>query len=177
HRPGRVDTGKPTVNNAQHIHAAIIRQALRNNAYIPTDLYWFPQDKAGVTKCVVVSEFSPVSREAFEKAPEVPRRSLDALRALARTTWNFCHIWENPDGVVTVNFVGRMPEMKPRRAVVIRKGAIEIGLVDALLPEEEESELAMNAAFQLWQGAGINPHITDTKAVAEKVGEAAERRD
>jgi hypothetical protein len=176
HRPNRVDTGTPTVNNAQQVHAGIIRRALRNNGYVLSDLHYFEKKEQGrPSKYVVVADFKPVSPETLERVPELLSGTVEALRALAKTTWNFCHVWENQNGVITVNFVGRMPDQAPRRAIIVRDGALEIDLVEQVMPEEQESELAMNAAFELWQGAGFNPHLTDTNLVAGKVEDAATR--
>ena len=169
YRPGRVDTGEATVNNALEAHAGLIRRGLYNNGYVLADLNWF--ENRG--KFVVVAAFRPVSPDVT--APKLSEKTVTALRALSTTTWNFCHVWENPNGVVTVNFVGRNPDKKPARSIVIRNGAIEVDLVEALLPEQEEDELAMNAAYALWMGQGFNPHASDTQQVAGKVAEAVSR--
>ncbi|MBX4200375.1 hypothetical protein KW790_02885 [Candidatus Parcubacteria bacterium] len=100
-REGRVDTGTPVFKNEDRVSAELIRRALTNAGFGLDDAHWFTKNKPGsATKFVVSLAFS------VSDAPitEFNRETTEAFRELAKTVW-FCHVWLNPNGVLTINFV------------------------------------------------------------------------
>ncbi len=167
-RPGRVDTGKATLDNIQVAHAGMIRKGLVSIDYHLTELHkFYHQEK---NKWFVVAAFNPV--KPGSSVPKLSARARDALQKLAEMCWQYMHVWENPNGVVTVNFVGRMPDRKPLRALIVnREGALQVHEVGEISPEQEELEGKMTKARNEAFEQGVNPKASTTQQIAAQMVE------
>ena len=136
HREGRVDTGEPVIENLGMVQAAMLRKGLASNGYRLVDAHWFEKQREGKTpQYVVVLSF----RHEAEESVELARNTLDAIRHLARTVWQFCHVWRNADKKnFTVNFVGLQPNGKQKNSLVARDG--EFLPITAFSLVEEDAE-------------------------------------
>ncbi|MEK7641407.1 MAG: hypothetical protein AAB365_00250 [Patescibacteria group bacterium] len=138
-REGRVDTGVQFINNLHNVHGGCLVRGLcnANIGYFVTHCHWFrlksdtPQKS---DKYVVVLCFSTDS----EKKLETGRATLEARRALASTCWQWLHAYTNPNGVITLNFGGRMPDGKPKNTVVVRNGCLTAAQIIEPVTEEQE---------------------------------------
>jgi len=114
-RPGRVDTGEQVFNNEPMVSAELVRRGLTNIGFGLDDAHWFEKVMPGKqTKYVVCLAFSPKDGPIAEYS----RETTEAMRSLASTAW-FCHVWLNPNGVVTANFVGLQNGLA-KQALVVR---------------------------------------------------------
>ena len=143
HREGRVDSGEPVIQNLDMVQVAMIRVGLTNNGYRLSDTHYFIK-KATKTghkdKYMVVLTFD---RNATDTAT-LPESTTRAIRELANTTWQFCHVWDNPDGTATVNLVGRQWDdarqsyRDPKHALVVRNHELCAVPVTAHVDEVDE---------------------------------------
>jgi hypothetical protein len=139
-RKGRVDTGTQAIKVNRPIHAALVRRGLANNGFRLSHLHWFKMDdssdKQGNQEPMYVVVACMI-RSLTNSQPESTH--VAALRELANMTWNACFVWENPPGKpATINFRGRAPNQKPKHALVVRDGTVEVEDVTEPLPEEKE---------------------------------------
>ena len=65
---------------------------------------------------------------------------VEAFRELARNVWGFCHVWANPDGVVTMNFLHLNQSAAPWHAFRIKQGKLYVAEIQRLVTEEEEDQ-------------------------------------
>lgn len=146
-RPGRVDTGQHIFDKLENVQVATLRRGFTNAGYVLVDAHWFwnpPKGQGQQSKAVVCLTFGRV--DDVSQVPDLPRRTLEALRELARTTWQFCHVWNNPNGVATVNLVGRRWDDRnqcyqpPRHALVVRDRTLCAIPVQQEVSESEEEE-------------------------------------
>ncbi|MDB5266690.1 MAG: hypothetical protein JWN89_505 [Parcubacteria group bacterium] len=120
-RDGRVDTGVQIYNNEKMVSAELVRRALTNAGFGLDRAQMHKQQKEGATtKFVVTLAYSP----AGTPIAELSRATTEALRDLASTPW-FCHIWLNPNGVLTINFVG-VQQGSPKQNVTVRDDVLGI---------------------------------------------------
>ena len=132
-RDGRVDTGEQVYDNVSMCAAEFIRRALTNNGFGLDDAHWYTHKRDGrQTKFVVSLAFSA------SDAPitEYNRETTEAFRDLAATPW-YCHVWINPNGVLTVNFVS-VQQGEPRRQVTVRNrvlGVVDVGDTNDVLTD------------------------------------------
>jgi hypothetical protein len=120
-REGRVDTGTQLYNNEPLVSAELIRRALTNAGFGLDDAHWHTQKKEGrATKFVVSLAFSATDAPIAE----FDRQTTEAFRELAATAW-FCHVWLNPNGVLTINFVG-IQSNDPLWHLTVRDRAIKL---------------------------------------------------
>lgn len=137
-RRGRRDTGKH-VAELDFVQAAMLRRGFVNAGWWLAAAHWHRQEPrqgspSGKPKYVVTLMFSRTESDALE----LKRTTLEALRELARTTWQHCHVWLNSNGVSTINLVGRQPDARPRLALAVRGGELKAIPVEGHLPEEDE---------------------------------------
>jgi len=105
--------------------------------------HWFSQVKPRPgkwqpkPKFVVNLTFVRLERTDFQ-APELPSETRAALRQLAGETWGFCHVWQNPNNVHTLNFVQREPGVPPQNAVVVRNHTVTVIPTVGFLAEQDE---------------------------------------
>jgi hypothetical protein len=150
-RENRVDTGRQVVNNLQLVQLGILRRGLANSQYQLRTVHTFfkPYTATSSSKHVVVLVFkkggyyeeataTPQEREAHKllNSSEI----VDSIRELARTTWQWCHVWDNSETkpTVTVNVGGRLPSGRPRHAIAVRGGDIVAVPVSHEMSESEE---------------------------------------
>ncbi len=137
-RPGRVDTGIHFIDNEHQMQVGLLRRGLASVGYHLTEAHWYLKvgnpGKDTSDKFVVVLKFSATAGESVD----ISRRCVEGLRALANTTWGWCHGWSNPDGVVTLNMGGRQPGSRPNCAVVIRDRNLRVVPVAESVGEEGE---------------------------------------
>ncbi|MEN9621706.1 MAG: hypothetical protein RLZZ67_140 [Candidatus Parcubacteria bacterium] len=113
-RQGRFDNGKPVVEVKNGICARTLRKSLRNTGATPLKAHWFQKTDG---KVVVVLEYALPGHKFWGEPAEFPPATLEAIRALARFSWQFCQIYKNTpqatgkeNGTITVNFGGLQPE-------------------------------------------------------------------
>ena len=144
-RPGRVDTGTQVIKNLPDVQVATLRRGFANSGYVLSSAHWYvnpAKEQGKQPKAVVCLTFSRVAH--VNEVPDLPRKTLDALRELAKTTWQFCHVYNNPDGCATVNLMGRRWDDKnqcyfaPRNALVVRDGQLRAIEVAESVSEETE---------------------------------------
>lgn len=123
-REGRVDTGTPIFNNVANTGAGFLLGALAASGLnLSADPHWFEQKKAGkATKYVVVLSFS--RSEPIKLEPKI----FGALTELSHTSW-FHHLWLNPNGVVTANFVG-IQQGEPKQNLAVEDGELTLVTTD-----------------------------------------------
>ena len=139
-REGRVDTGIHIADNIQLSQPAMLRSGLANIGMPLVDSHYFPlksEDPKKSDKWVVCLSFC-VSQERIE----LPGPTVQAMRELAKTTWQWTHVWANPDGKVTINVGGRLPEGKPRYAMVICNRKFAMARIIEPVTEEQEGNAA-----------------------------------
>ncbi|NUM25941.1 MAG: hypothetical protein HUU49_05015 [Candidatus Buchananbacteria bacterium] len=143
HREGRVDTGTPVIQNLGMVQTAMIRRGLVNNGYRLTDAHYFtkpPAQRGHKPKHMVCLTFD---REATTSA-DLPEGTTRALRELANTTWQYAHVWSNPDKTATINLVGRQWDdgagkyRDPENALVVRNHELCAVPVTAHVDEVDE---------------------------------------
>jgi hypothetical protein len=156
--PGRGDTGVQTENNLQLVQLGIIRRGLTNVGYQLRSVHVFyvapkpdRRDPRRMTMGKHVVELEFVKGGFYEEAtategeraahkllnsPEV----VEAIRALANTTWQWCHVWDNGrvSNTATVNVGGRLPEGKPIHGIAVRQGRIVSVKLQQSITESEE---------------------------------------
>ncbi len=147
-RPGRVDTGVQVVDNLQFVQLGLIRRGLTNVGFQLHDAYSFfiPHKR----KHVVVLVFEKGYYEEATATDEEKRIHnllnsrdvVEALRALGRTTWQWCHVWDNREirQTATINVGGKLPdeERMNANAIVVRDGQIIAVDIPVQLQESEE---------------------------------------
>ena len=126
-RRERVDTGEHPVDNLSMTQVdESLFFGLGGARFYLVNVHWFEQPARAPgkkSKFVVVLCFNFM--EQVKNLPHLPQEGVEALDALATTTWQFCHVWDNPNGVVTVNMVGRQPDARARHAIVVRVGILQ----------------------------------------------------
>jgi len=140
-RPGRVDTGRHVVDNCPDVQLAVLRRGLTNVGFRLEDVHAFEKlaDPRNKPKVIVVLTFV-----RNDNGVELTRPTLEALRGLGRSTWQYCHVWDNPNGVVTINLVGRRWDDKnqcylpPRHALVVRDWKLQVKSVTEEVAESQE---------------------------------------
>lgn len=140
-REGRVDTGRPAVQNAQLVQAALLRRGLTNVSFGLYACHWFFQERKG--KYAVVLAFG-WARDIIQCPPEVT----EALRELGRTTWQWCWVYDNKGTFdsVTINFGGRCVRetngksvyQTPKLALRIQNHELHLEPVEQEIKEEVE---------------------------------------
>lgn len=99
-RDGRVDTGRQVIKNLAMVRPGLVRTSLVNNGFYVAAVYAQRTDKGNS----LIIEFRRIVDGA--KTVELPRHITEALRKIAGQTWSYCHVWENPTQVHTLNFTG-----------------------------------------------------------------------
>lgn len=141
-RKGRVDTGTQVIKVQRPVHAGLIRRGLANNGFRLTHLHWFTKDSD--PKKDPKGQQDPIYTVCAcfvrgTQAQEPERAHVEALRALAKLTWNNVYVWENPTGQpATLNFGGLAKDQKPKHTLVVRNGIILVEDVQDTLSEERE---------------------------------------
>ena len=147
-REGRVDTGSNFVKNLQLVQAGFITRGLSNIGYQFTQCHWFYRKGDGESsdKYVVVLGYAndmackPEQEKDFVMQPalDLPNKAIGQRRDLASTCWKYCHGWANQDGVITLNFGGRMPKGRAEHAIVVRSRSLTAARITRLVTEENE---------------------------------------
>ena len=133
-REGRVDSGEHFVDNVHNVHAGCLTRGLSNLSYTLTDCHYYWHAAKG--KFVVVLKLTTKADESI--VMPISNGTIEQRRALARTCWSWCHGWVNMDGVVTLNFGGRMPDGKAHHAIVVREHQLVAATVAEFVKEEDE---------------------------------------
>jgi len=135
-REGRVDTGKNIINNLSMVQVAdLLRQFASADYcgpladyYYLTNVHWFEQPARAPgkkPKFIVVLGYNQLGPEKVTPAMlELAKVTENARMELSAITWQFCHVWQNLNGVTTVNMVGRQPGANPKHAIVVRDGEL-----------------------------------------------------
>lgn len=132
-RPGRVDTGENVVKDLQRVQLGVIRRGLTNAGFQLSQVNSFYHEHK--RKFVVVLGFTKGGYYEEAAATEEERRShailnspetVEALRALGRTTWQWCHVWDNSEvsQTATINVGGMLTDTTPLYAIAIRERTI-----------------------------------------------------
>lgn len=139
-RKGRVDTGTQVISTKRPTQSAVIRRGLANNGFRLANLHWFsrqsnPKDhkQSSEPLYVVVACFIRGANDSVPTTAEVA-----ALRALASMTWSQCFVWDNPNQLATINFLGRLADQKPKQSITVRDGSVVALDVDVAVMEEQE---------------------------------------
>ncbi len=128
-RKNRVDTGKLIIDNVQMVQIPNLRVGFANSVdlHLISCHYYIHKKTGSKPKFVVVVEFKKENNE-FQ---ELPRDTEEALRALAKTTWQGVYGYLNKDNV-TLNFNGRKWDDKnlcyfpPQNHLVIRDKKLQV---------------------------------------------------
>lgn len=134
-RPGRVDTGTQIFNNEPNTGAGfILGELAAAGLNLSSEPHWFEQKREGkTTKYVVVLSFS--RSEPMKLEP----KTFGALTELTHTSW-FCHVWLNPNGVATANFVG-IQQGEPKQNLSIEDGELTLVTADGARVNDKGVEL------------------------------------
>lgn len=114
HRVGRVDTGRPVIQNLDFVQVRMLRAALRNAGCAVVSAHWFFHQVKGLYFVVVEVAIGGNSRRYDDT--QLKATTIEGLRQLSRFKWKYVHIWENrpeatgAQGTYTVNMVGLLPE-------------------------------------------------------------------
>lgn len=142
-RPGRVDTGEHVIDNMQNVQVATVRRALANNGWYLQEAYTYTKrpptggtyrkgSRRPTETYVVVLQY-----KRHDPSIHLEHELQEDLRELGRITWQYLHVWRNPDGTLTVN-CGGPSFIRPRYGLVVRDGKLKpIPLKTALLESEE----------------------------------------
>lgn len=134
-RPGRFDTGNKFIDNLQFMHIGCLVRGLSNTNFAMSGIHWFHKiGEGGSSDKFVVC----VTYKHSVDNVTVPQKSLEQLRKLASTCWQYCHAYANFDGAVTLNMGGRLPDGKPKHSVVVRNGHIMAARITRFVTESEE---------------------------------------
>lgn len=124
HREDRVDTGEPVIKDLPGTRAGLLQGDLVKAGYTLVGFRWWkqaPKPKPGerprTPKFVVQAAY-------VKGAPYVahPPHITSTMSSLATDAVWFCHVWKNPNGVATINFVGRQPDGKMENGLVVAGG-------------------------------------------------------
>ena len=126
-RSGRVDTGLQVISNLPEVRASMLESGLTENGLSLVNLHWFvkPADRSGGDKYVVCATFHS------GKPMELTEPTARALHELAAITWGYCHVWQNPNGVDSINLLlrrwdsNKQQSTQPRHLLVVRNGYLE----------------------------------------------------
>jgi len=97
-RPGRVDTGKPIFQNVERVRVSLVRGILARKGFRLADAHFFVRNDG---KAVLV-----LSLMKGRDTLELPRATVEAIRAMARDNVWTADMWENVDNA-TLNFRAR----------------------------------------------------------------------
>lgn len=139
-RKGRVDTGEQVIAVRRPVHAGMIRRGLASQGFSLQDLHWYSREDSGRgpksvdPKYVVVASFVNRLQNSEPLAAHVR-----ALRELAAMTWAQCFVWDNPNSLATINFVGKQGDgQQPKHAIVARGGKVTaIDIVEKVAEAQE----------------------------------------
>ena len=141
-RKGRIDTGTQVIKLNRPVHAGLLRRGLANNGFRFSHLHWFSlepdaqKDPKGQAEPMYVV-CGCLVRRVQNSEPDVAQ--MEALRELAKLSWNTCFVWENPPGEpATINFRGLAKGQKPKLSLVVREGKVIAEEVADIIPEEQE---------------------------------------
>lgn len=144
-RPGRVDTGTPVYQNEPNIQIASLRSLLAREGYRLSDVHHFVNDR---DQSVIVMRLS-----TEEEAMKLPRKTMDALRAIVRENIWTGNIWDNGDErPSTANFTSpRRGEAS--RMIVVRDDFVRLVDLDGNnvrdLESAEDLRIARNLLAEL----------------------------
>lgn len=139
-REGRVDTGGNVITTTRPAHSGVLRRGLANNGFHLVSLHWFTKTERDEPNYTVVACFGRVP-EGMQYTPSI----IEALRELANMSWGRCYVWDNPNQVATINFVGYLKGQSPKQAVAVRDGDIVAVDVPKAMDEDEEAEISATA--------------------------------
>lgn len=134
-REGLVDTGE-NIFSPRLVHAGFLRRGLGLAGWRLTGAHWFKKEDE---KYVLVLGYNKPKepREIYNPGDE----ELQCMRALARLTWGQAHIWQNPTGVDTINFVACQGDRRPGTTLRVRKRSqIVAERIPEPIAEEAEGE-------------------------------------
>ncbi len=141
-RKGRIDTGTQVIKVNRPVHAGLLRRGLANNGFRFSHLHWFSlepdaaKDPRGQAEPMYVV-CACLVRRLENSEPDVAQ--MEALRELAKLSWNTLFVWENPPGEpATINFRGLAKGQKPKLALVVRDGKVVPEEVADVIAEEAE---------------------------------------
>jgi len=156
-RPGMVDTGDNFIPHLNNVQPNFLITALTNSGFVLAQCHWYPKQNKGYKKgevYVIVLDYkkqSVLSKITSDDAGlkvnvsegiKLEGETLAQRRELSRTTWSQLFAWSNPNKVITLNFSGHLKDVRPRNALVIRKGTLSAATinVDSTVTEEDEVE-------------------------------------
>lgn len=125
-RLGRVDTGELIFGNEPMASAELVRRGLTNAGFRLVDAHWFEKVMPAGRPTKYVVNLTYVKGATIAQHD---RETTEAMRALASTAW-FCHVWLNPGGVVTANFVG-LQDGSAKQELVVRNKMLTMVAVGA----------------------------------------------
>lgn len=141
-REGRVDTGECVVKDLGMVQSTTIRRAFTNAGFRLSTAHWFikkANQPGKQDKFMVALTFSNVVTTRDPEIEQTPAM-VSALRDLARNIWGYCHVWSNPGGTVTMNFLHLNRNKAPWHAFRIKKGELCVAEISRLVTEEEEDQ-------------------------------------
>lgn len=123
HREGRVDTGVPVIKDLPMVQAELLRSGLAKAGYALTGMrYWQQSAKKPGDKPKWVVQFQYTRDVKPAPYPPTVAGTIEDLVRGAR--WQSCYVWQNPDDVATINFVGRQPDGKAKNFLVCMETSI-----------------------------------------------------
>lgn len=129
-RHGRVDTGEHVVDNMKMVSLSAVAASLERFGYKLAYPHYFTKESERGRKYVVVLPFVQGLSEdddGEEQVIQIVQQS--AINELMEDLWNYCHVWRNPDGTVTVNMVGRIKGQLPKHALLVEEGRLIVAPV------------------------------------------------
>lgn len=126
HREGRVDTGEPVIKDLQAVQAMLLKRDLVGAGFKLSGFrYWKQQrDEKSVPKWVVQCQFTKTDGPV----EHYPAHVAATIQSLVSGACWAAHVWANPNGVATINFVGRQPGVKPKNYLVVGGGQYVMGV-------------------------------------------------
>ncbi|HEY0908335.1 MAG TPA: hypothetical protein VGE35_03245 [Candidatus Paceibacterota bacterium] len=126
-REGRVDTGRPVIQNLPFVQVRVLRASLRNAGCGIIAAHWY-HNPSKDTYVVVVEVALGSNPDRYNDTP-LSAEAIEGLRNLSRCIWQYCHVWENKpkdtgtNGIFTVNLVGLQPSnARSQNMLAVRDG-------------------------------------------------------
>ncbi len=111
--------GVQIVDNALNTSASMLFSALRREGMVLLDIQSWEQTKKGRPTKYVVNFVWGLPQEGIDEI------EVDTTAFTENVVW-FCHVWQNPTDVNTVDFVGRQPGQKAKHLATVEDGHLVV---------------------------------------------------
>ena len=121
------EPGKCAISNLPHTSVARLKRGLARAGYVLVDGHYFQLGNGSGSskppKNVICLTFS---RQADRhRSPKLTPADRQVIAGLFKTSWNYVHVNVNPNGLTTVEMLGRIPDSAPKQALIVHQYQIQ----------------------------------------------------